>query len=396
MSSWAGFRRFVARASGPVTPLGRAVLGIGLVAWLVAVLSGWQEFAVVAGVCLVGVALSFLFTFGRTQLEARTVLNPKRVVAGDTAVAELNVTNTARRRMLPVRLEIPVGGAVATVHVPTLAAGEGFEEVLIIPTQRRGVLQIGPTRSVRGDPLAMMRREVTWAEAEELFVHPPTTSLQGVSSGWLRDLEGQPTNDRSPSDVAFHTLREYVPGDDRRHVHWRTSARINKLMVRQFIDNRRSHLGIVIDTNPASYASEDEFELAVSMAASLGLRAIREGQEMSCVAGASGVASHSGPNLLDGLARIELGVPTISLQETTMRAAPLLSSASIVALVTGSAIASSDFPLAARRFGVDVRMLALRADLAAEPSFVRSPQMITLVAGSLDSFTRVMWTVSAA
>jgi uncharacterized protein (DUF58 family) len=389
-------RRFITRASGPITPLGRAVLGIGIVSWVIVAISGWEEFAIVAGVCLVGVAIAFLFTFGRMQLGVMTVLNPRRVVAGDTAVAEFNVTNTSSRRMLPVRLEVPVNEAIATVHVPMLASNETFEEVLIIPTQRRGVLRVGPTRSVRGDPLAIMRREVVWADAEELFVHPKTSSLQGVSSGWLRDLEGQPTNDRSPSDVAFHTLREYVPGDDRRHVHWRTSARINKLMVRQFIDNRRSHLGIVIDTNPASYADVDEFELAVSMAASLGLRAIIEGQEISCVAGESGVASHSGQNLLDGLSRIELGVPTISLQETSMRAAPLLSSASIVALVTGSTLAVSEFLLAARRFGVDVRVLALRANLAGEPSLVRAPQMTTLVADSLDSFTRVMWTVSTA
>jgi uncharacterized protein (DUF58 family) len=386
--------RYTDRISGPATPLGRAILVIGLFAWFVAAVSGWKEFSIVAGVCLIGVVVALVFTFGRTQLDVTTSLSPKRVVAGDTAVAEVHVTNTASRRMLPVRLEIPVNDAVATVHVPTLASSETFEEVLIIPTTRRCVLTVGPTRSVRGDPLGMMRREVIWADADELFVHPRTSSLQGVSSGWLRDLEGQPTNDRSPSDVAFHTLREYVPGDDRRHVHWRTSARINKLMVRQFIDNRRSHLGLVIDTNPANYSDGDEFELAVSMAGSLGLRAINEGQEVSCVAGASGVASHNGQSLLDGLARVELGVPAISLQETAMRAAPLLSSASIVAVLTGSALAPGELPLAARRFGFDVQMIALLADLSRPASLVRTPQMLTLSADTLDSFTRVMWTVS--
>ncbi|MGK2955010.1 MAG: DUF58 domain-containing protein [Solirubrobacterales bacterium] len=379
-----------------MTPLGRAVFVIGLLAWLIAALSGWKEFAIVAGICLIGVLTALAFTFGRTQLDVTTILSPKRVVAGDTAVAEVHVTNTATRRMLPVRLEIPINDAVATVHVPTLASGETFEEVLIIPTTRRCVLTVGPTRSVRGDPLGMMRREVAWADADELFVHPKTSPLRGVSSGWLRDLEGQPTNDRSPSDVAFHTLREYVPGDDRRHVHWRTSARINKLMVRQFIDNRRSHLGLVIDTNPASYADNDEFELAVSMAGSLGLRAINEGQEVSCVAGSYGVASHNGQSLLDGLARVELGVPTISLQETAMRAAPMLRAASIIAVITGSALASGDLPLAARRFGFDVQMIALRADLSKDASLVRTPQMLTLSADTLDSLTRVMWSVSGA
>ena len=396
MSRWDKVRAFAARVSGPMTSLGRAVLTIGVLAWVLAALSGWEELAIVAGVCLVGVFVAFAFTFGRTQLSVETVLNPKRVVAGDTAVAEFNVTNTSSRRMLPVRLEVPINDAIATVHVPNLASGDTFEEVLIIPTTRRSVLRVGPIRSVRGDPLAMMRREVVWADADELFVHPRTSSLQGVSSGWLRDLEGNPTNDRSPSDVAFHTLREYVPGDDRRHVHWRTSARLNKLMVRQYIDNRRSHLGIVIDTNPANFADADEFELAISMAASLGLRAINEGQETSCVAGSAGVSSHNGQTLLDGLSRVELGVPTISLQETAMRAAPLLSAASIVALVTGSALAAGEFPLAAQRFGYDVQMLAIRAHLTGTASLVRNPELVTLTAESLDSFTRVMWTVSGS
>ncbi len=89
----------------------------------------------------------------------------------------------------------------------------------------------------------------------DLYVHPRISSLERLGSGFLRDLEGQTTQDLSPSDVAFHTLREYVPGDDRRHVHWKTTARIGKLMVRQFVDTRRSFLSIVISTDPADYAS---------------------------------------------------------------------------------------------------------------------------------------------
>ena len=56
------------------------------------------------------------------------------------------------------------------------------------------------------------------------------------------------------SDLAFHALREYQPGDDRRYIHWRSSAKAGRLLVRQFLDTRRSHLSIVVDADPDLYA----------------------------------------------------------------------------------------------------------------------------------------------
>ena len=89
-----------------------------------------------------------------------------------------------------------------------------------------GVIPVGPATSVRGDPIGLIRRQVSWAEQTEVFVHPRTTRLEPFGSGLLRDLEGRTTEDVSMSDLAFHTLREYVPGDDRRYIHWRSSAKV--------------------------------------------------------------------------------------------------------------------------------------------------------------------------
>lgn len=389
-------RRLLVRATGPMTALGRTVLAMGVVAWIVGAELGWKELMIIAGACATALVVSALFTLGRTELKVETTIIPPRVVAGQRAVADFTVTNVGKRRMLPVRLELPVGRSFASIDVPSLASDHSFEESIVIPTTRRSVIAVGPTRSVRGDPLGMMRREVTWADELELFVHPATSRLQGLASGWLRDLEGSPTNDRSPSDVAFHTLREYVPGDDRRHVHWRSSAKLDKLMVRQFIDNRRSHLGIVIDTNPADYADADEFELAISMAGSLGLRAIMDGQETSCVAGSGAVASHNGRVLLDGLARLELGAPAADIQATASRAAPIVKAASVIAVVTGSALGLAAVQLAAQRFGSEPGVLCVRAALNEQPGIRRAARLRSLSANSLDSFTRVMWTLSGS
>lgn len=376
-----------------MTGLGRAVLLVGLVGWLIAAKWDWQELAVLASVCLVALVISVAFTFGRTRLRVATELVPPRVVAGDKAVAQFTVTNVDTRRLLPVRLEVPVGPVFGRVDVPTLAAGASFDEMMVIPTARRAVIGVGPTRSVRGDPLGLMRREIEWSDRQELFVHPRTSRLQGMSAGWLRDLEGQETNDRSPNDVAFHTLREYVPGDDRRHVHWRTSARLGKLMVRQFIDNRRSLLAIVVSTDPADYADAEEFELAISMGTSLGLKAVLDGQEVTCHVGTRGVPAHNGQALLDGVSRIELGAPAVGLHDVVTHAVQHCASASVVALCVGGGVTMARAQADAQRFGQDTKVMIVRAAMS-EPAVCRPKgSLIAVSATSLDDFSRAMWTV---
>ena len=135
-------------------------------------------------------------------------------------------------------------------------------------------------------------------------MHPRTVRLQGAATGVLRDLEGQPTRDLSSNDVSFHALRGYVPGDDRRYVHWRTSARTGVLMVRQFEETRRTHLAVALAADPAEYATTDEFEVAVSVAASLGAQALREERPVSVCVGGRLLTGTTGRRLLDAFAGV--------------------------------------------------------------------------------------------
>ena len=68
--------------------------------------------------------------------------------------------------------------------------------------------------------------------------------------------------------MSFHTLREYVPGDDRRHIHWKTSARTGTLMVKQLVDTSLPDLTLLIDLNPARW-TDAAFEVAMEAAASM-------------------------------------------------------------------------------------------------------------------------------
>ena len=155
-----------------------------------------------------------------------------------------------------------------------------------MPTEHRAVIAVGPARSVRGDAFGLVRRMVRWTDPEQLLTCiPRTTPLSGAVAGFFKDLEGQPTADLSNDDVSFHALRAYVPGDDRRYIHWRTSARTNDLMVRQFEETRRSHVAVGLSTRLADYADPAEFELAVETCASLAVQSFREERRLTILSG---------------------------------------------------------------------------------------------------------------
>ena len=78
---------------------------------------------------------------------------------------------------------------------------------------------------------------------------------------------------------SFRGLREYVAGDDLRHVHWRSSARTGELVVRQDEQPRPRATAVVLDLRRTAHAGLS-LERAVSVAASVMLAARRSGQEM--------------------------------------------------------------------------------------------------------------------
>ena len=268
-----------------ISPLGWgtavvAVLGLVVGRWL-----GWLEAAAVGAALTAVLVVSGLMVLGRSRFGVTLDLADRRVRVGERAVGRVEVRNAGRRRSLPARIELPVGVSVAELAVPGLGPGASHDELFAVPTSRRAVVVVGPVRSVRGDPFGLVRRSVRWTSPVELFVHPLTVGLTGSGSGVLRDLEGQSTRDLSDSDLSFHALRDYVAGDDRRYIHWRTTARRGSLMVKQFEDTRRTQTVIALATDPRDYADDDEFELAVSVVASLAVHTIREQRDIEVLAG---------------------------------------------------------------------------------------------------------------
>ncbi|MGI5242980.1 DUF58 domain-containing protein [Dactylosporangium sp. CA-139066] len=356
----------VAAAAATVTPLGRVVLAGAVALWAAGARFGWVEavYAGLTGLCALG--LGALFTLGRTAVAVTVEPQRRRLTAGvpgEHTPVTVSVTNTSRRRLLPFRLEVVNGAAVESFPIPGLAPVGVRAAVFEVPARRRGVIVLGPATSVRGDPLGLLQRRVEWSGATEVVVHPATVRLDPVGQGLLRDLEGRTSNDISMSDLAFHTLRDYVPGDDRRYIHWRSSAKAGAFLVRQFQDTRRTCLLLVVDGDPAAYADPGEFETAISAAASVAVRAVDDGVDATLVAGEAWSGSapaqrRSRQVLLDTCARAALGGAGLPAQ--VARGVRSVPEATYAFVVTGPRVPFADLRRACARLPVGTPAVAVR------------------------------------
>ncbi|WP_372595045.1 DUF58 domain-containing protein [Actinotalea sp.] len=383
-------RRALRTLLRPISGLGWAVAGAGAVMTALGWRLGWVEAAVVGAGLLGAFAVALVLTIGRSTYAIDLGVSDRRVRVGQRVAGRLLVRNVGPRRLLPARLELPVGHGRAAFPLPSLAGGAEHEELFAVPTSRRGVIRIGPVLSVRGDPWGLLRRRVAWTDLLEVHVHPEITRLEATAVGVLRDLEGQSTTVVSDADISFHALRDYVPGDDRRHIHWKTTARTGTLMVRQFEDTRRTHTAVALATGPGDHRDDDEFELAVSVAASIGVQALRDEHDLTFLAGARRLHSENSMRLLDEIAAVERAPDGHTAAELAAWVSSSAAESSVAILVTGSTAADSLLRGQVRHLRPGVRTVVLTCAEGA-PSAVRSHGSLSLATvGSLSSLARVL------
>ena len=312
------------RGRFPVTPLGvGALVGMVLtyaVGWWLA----WIEYVVVGCGFAVVLLLAVPFVFGRRGLVLSRAVEPIRVSVRDDddprprmrevssfresaaaghldgeAISHLTITNDGRFPSPGRTVEDRVGGAPFPIQIPALKPGVSHVARWVLPRDRRGVFPIGPALVTLSDPLGLLRRDLGRIETQHLWVHPRIVGLPPLHSGFAKDLEG-PTFDTSPAgDVAFHTIRDYAPGDDIRHIHWMSTARTGTLMVRHYVDNRRPYLGVLVDGDPGAY-QHDQFERALEAAASHVDSAARDRRPLALWVGSQQVMSRQAPTDRDG------------------------------------------------------------------------------------------------
>lgn len=370
-----------------VTGLGWTLFGLGLLLWLLGALLGWVELVIMAMTAIALVLVCILISLGRHVAEVHLVVEPLRAEIGDLAQGHVTLRNASRRTMLPSLVRLPVGDHEEVFTVPLLRKGAHFSTSFPVATPTRGVIPVGPPTTVQGDPLGITRRTVTFGGRQHMHVHPRRVALESGAHGLLRDLEGQATPELSMADIDFHALREYEPGDDRRYVHWRSSAKHDRLLVRQFQETRRSHLGVVVDTDPATYRDAEDVETAIAVAASLMVQSIKDEQEATVVCN-DGLASRTTvPLVLDTLTTASVG--RVDLVRSARAAVQHAPDSSVAVLCTGPGRAFLEIQQCLGEFEVEVHKVAVVVDPAGRTGLRRVRGMSVITITELEDLQQV-------
>lgn len=364
--------RWLRGALAMITPTGRAVLVLGQVCLAAGQALRLRELILVGWMSLALMVLALLWLVLPSKVQGRLVLRPPRAVAGEGVTIRVSAEHEGGIRLPHPLVSVRAGDEQVWARLDTVRSGRQVSDEITLDTPRRGVLAVGPLTHHLSDPLGLVRRTRSWAPATELYVRPRMTMLPSLGLGELRDLEGASTDTISMNDLAFHALREYVRGDDMRHVHWRSSARAGELLVRQYQESRRNQTTIVVDVAKSSYApdGDDAFELGASVAASLVSLAGQEGQLVTLVAGEERHRDRPAGEVLDALCRIDRTPDPrdAGLAQDVITALTLARDASTLFVVSGSGRSVEDLTAAMWAAPVGLRTALLRVEPGAEPA----------------------------
>ncbi len=242
---------------------------------LLVVLSGMMIGPLVFHARMVSLALRRLHVMRRI---------PKRIHAGEPLHVRIGVLNGRHRLgawLLQAQDKLtfqngggkPGGPTLVDVAIPLVEPSQETWVSYRAHLTQRGRYEFGPISLRTRFPLGLLECGRRYETRDSLIVCP---RLGHLSPEWAKLTLGDPMGTQLPksrqglTEAEFYGLREWRPGDSPRWVHWRTSARISTLAVRQFEQRRQQSLTLLLDlwlSPQATDADRLRLELAISVAA---------------------------------------------------------------------------------------------------------------------------------
>ena len=322
------------------TTRGWAALGAGVALVLLWVVFG-ERLMLAVGMFLVlaiGGGMAYVrSTVPRVGVTRR--LTPFQVHDGDRAVVEVTLITGRRIAQATILDEVSSLGTARFVadRIEPQYPMTARYEVLCRP---RGVYTVGPAVVQVRDPLALTEAGGTAGRIDRLVVYPAVEDLEGLPLGRGHD----PTVDTSRSSFSqtggddFFTLREYQHGDDLRKVHWPSTAKRDRLMIRQLEMPWQSRALVLLDPRSLAYPDPEAFEQAVRGAASAFRHLFRNGYTPTLWSG-SGSGTIVGGSEAYGIAMEELAAvqpaPAVDLRSALTRLRRNGIAGGVLVMVTG-------------------------------------------------------------
>jgi uncharacterized protein (DUF58 family) len=264
-------------ADGLATLLGAAGLCLGAAA------GGYPELLEAGAVGLGALMLSVASAVRRPEVSMQVRLSSGQLVDGDPPTLTVTLTNHGRRRCHATLLRLRVGTEPVRIELGGVGAGTRMDFTPSLPPLRRGVYPVAGARLQYRDPFDLVRTDHELDTLATLHVHPRTAAVAPMPVGGRVGDDGRPLVSARAGGDAFHSLRDYAPGDDRRRIHWPSSARRGRLMVQHTtLDEESAHV-VVLSVDRAGYEDEAGFEQAVRIAASVCRATAHDGHHLHLV-----------------------------------------------------------------------------------------------------------------
>ncbi len=275
-----------------LTRLGSHVIFVGTFAILGGSLRGFNLLLVIAAIVVATMILQWRFV--RRGIEAVSLSRrlPNWAFAGTPVRVRFQMRNLSQYvplAMLRIEdrlMEHNTGQTCdAVCGTAVVSPGTTVSPHYECVFSRRGRYVFGPMSLSTSFPFGLIQSQLEVADKEVLYVYP---ALVQLNRSWQRELihrhgGSAATARRSGSSEGdFFGLRDWQMGDNRRWIHWRTTARTEHPVVRQFEQQRRFDTCILVDAyqpsatassgsqlSEASSAESEAVELAIRLAATI-------------------------------------------------------------------------------------------------------------------------------
>ena len=236
------------------------------------------------------VAVSYFWTrSAAANIRVRRTLSTQWATTGDPVEEEILLSNLGRLPILLVELDdqSSLPGYTASVAENLdgrqtkrwVSGGRGL---------RRGLFSLGPMTVRTGDPFGIFMAEFEFSQVSTLVVYPPISVMPDFRVPTGSFFGNSRSNIRSPQVTAdASSVRELVPGDEMKRIHWLSTARKQTLMVKEFDLEPAASVWIVLDMHRAVQSGtgdESTEEYAVKIASALAYQQVRDGKSVGFAA----------------------------------------------------------------------------------------------------------------
>jgi len=189
--------------------------------------------------------------------------------------ASIAMTMANKKRIASRSVKVMSSGmATEGIYFPLIPARSEVTGSLPVIFRKRGIYRYGDFLIESGYPFIFFTKRVFTSVKGEIIVYPEIKDIDRLSPPFPK--EG---HEQSPSRIGkgeeFTMFREFRYGDDSRRIHWKASAKTNKLLVMEYSSDELKKMTVILDN--LMFRDEKSFEKAVSFAASLTDRFLKDG-----------------------------------------------------------------------------------------------------------------------